>query len=359
MAMPEYMRVRQHLYNLVAKADGSELQIPTENELCRLFNVSRITVRGAIRGLVKDKFLIPRRGIGTFMNPAAIGQGVKRIPSVGLLTGDGRSAMGSFDPVLAKCALDSGLCFETLFVPESGDPERLVEMASSGVDAVIWSAPLGEECSRMIEALAASRMPFLAVDTERDYPPCNCDSVLADRAKRGVKLANQLHAKGHSSMLFVHNLTGNALQKALEVGSTHWSFCAQMGRLCGSKERSSDAISIVEFEQRLADGDTSLRRYSVLYSLADYAPYIMKALRRSGLSVPGDFSLLTYGEPDSRFFNGRKPAHIAYEKALREAMLDWMELRLLDGIHDGPFSKRVEMDIVEGDTLINNRMEGI
>ena len=69
MNMPEYMRVRMYLYNLIANSDGKELQIPSENDLCRLFEVSRITVRGAIQGLVQDKYLIPRRGIGTFMNP--------------------------------------------------------------------------------------------------------------------------------------------------------------------------------------------------------------------------------------------------------------------------------------------------
>ena len=68
MNMPEYMRVRLYLYNLRSKSDGKELQIPSENVLCRMFDVSRVTVRSAIQGLIRDKYLIPRRGIGTFIN---------------------------------------------------------------------------------------------------------------------------------------------------------------------------------------------------------------------------------------------------------------------------------------------------
>ena len=52
--IPEYMRVRKYLYSLVYNSDGTDLRIPPENELTRMFGVSRVTVRGAIHGLVDD-----------------------------------------------------------------------------------------------------------------------------------------------------------------------------------------------------------------------------------------------------------------------------------------------------------------
>ncbi|MBF3313892.1 GntR family transcriptional regulator, partial [Leptospira borgpetersenii serovar Hardjo-bovis] len=42
-------------------------QIPTESELCTLYNVSRITIRKAISDLVKDGVLIRWQGKGTFV----------------------------------------------------------------------------------------------------------------------------------------------------------------------------------------------------------------------------------------------------------------------------------------------------
>src|ERR1700744_1278020 len=45
-----------------------ERALPTEIELCDIYNVSRITVRRAIERLVATRLLYRRRGVGTFVN---------------------------------------------------------------------------------------------------------------------------------------------------------------------------------------------------------------------------------------------------------------------------------------------------
>lgn len=102
--MPEYMRVRKYLYNLISKCDGSDLRIPPENELTRIFGVSRVTVRGAIRGLVKDNLLITRRGLGTFINPDAQLRHSIQFPTIAVLKGDGRSVFAASDPRISIAA---------------------------------------------------------------------------------------------------------------------------------------------------------------------------------------------------------------------------------------------------------------
>ncbi len=62
---PLYMQIRQMLKNDIQSGKYQpEEQIPTEAELCEIYNVSRITIRKAIEELVKDGTLtrIPRRG---------------------------------------------------------------------------------------------------------------------------------------------------------------------------------------------------------------------------------------------------------------------------------------------------------
>lgn len=51
-------------------------QIPTEEELCKMYNVSKITVRQAINNLVSDGYLIKIQGKGTFV--------ASKLPVVGL-----------------------------------------------------------------------------------------------------------------------------------------------------------------------------------------------------------------------------------------------------------------------------------
>jgi GntR family transcriptional regulator len=50
---------------------GAGAQIPTENELCRHFGVSRITVRKAIDDLVREGWLVRQQGRGTFVDLSA------------------------------------------------------------------------------------------------------------------------------------------------------------------------------------------------------------------------------------------------------------------------------------------------
>jgi len=62
---PLYMQIRQMLKNDIQQGKYKpDEQIPTEAELCEIYNVSRITIRKAIEELVKDGTLtrIPRRG---------------------------------------------------------------------------------------------------------------------------------------------------------------------------------------------------------------------------------------------------------------------------------------------------------
>jgi GntR family frlABCD operon transcriptional regulator len=62
---PLYMQVRQMLKNDIQNGEYKpDEQIPTEAELCEIYNVSRITIRKAIEELVKEGALtrIPRRG---------------------------------------------------------------------------------------------------------------------------------------------------------------------------------------------------------------------------------------------------------------------------------------------------------
>ena len=62
---PLYMQIRQMLKSDIQQGKYKpDEQIPTEAELCEIYNVSRITIRKAIEELVKEETLtrIPRRG---------------------------------------------------------------------------------------------------------------------------------------------------------------------------------------------------------------------------------------------------------------------------------------------------------
>jgi len=70
--VPLYHQIEQLIRHRVAKnlyTPGS--QIPSEHELCRELKVSRITVREALRELVREGLLTKVQGKGTFVSPDA------------------------------------------------------------------------------------------------------------------------------------------------------------------------------------------------------------------------------------------------------------------------------------------------
>lgn len=65
--LPLYVQIRRHLHGLIARWDAASDRFYSEDELCRLFGVSRMTVRQAIQDLVDDGFLRRVKGLGTFV----------------------------------------------------------------------------------------------------------------------------------------------------------------------------------------------------------------------------------------------------------------------------------------------------
>jgi GntR family transcriptional regulator len=63
--LPLYAQIKQRLLALIATWDESDDRFFTDEQLCRRFGVSRLTVRQAVQSLVDDGFLVRARGTGT------------------------------------------------------------------------------------------------------------------------------------------------------------------------------------------------------------------------------------------------------------------------------------------------------
>jgi GntR family transcriptional regulator len=71
--VPLYYQLKQILLEQMKHAEVGAL-IPTETELCSIFNISRPTVRQAINELVTEGFLYRMKGKGTFISRPKISQ---------------------------------------------------------------------------------------------------------------------------------------------------------------------------------------------------------------------------------------------------------------------------------------------
>lgn len=56
-------------------------KIPSENELCQMYKVSRVTVRRALDELVQDDYIVRKQGLGTFVKEKALDQKLSKFYS--------------------------------------------------------------------------------------------------------------------------------------------------------------------------------------------------------------------------------------------------------------------------------------
>jgi len=348
LPMPEYMKVRSYIYNLIAKADGQNLLIPPENELCRIFGVSRITVRNAIKELVEEKYLIPRRGMGTFINPAKMHSDVENYHTIGVIIGDGQFAVNPWNPNIVQCITLSGMEFEPLYLPDSNDPATFIEIIKSGIDAVIWQgAAFFAGSMPYIEALKKNNIQLLLLDEKQTF---ECDRIVSLRGPRGAAVAEYMYERGHCNILFLHNDPSHFSEHHLVPDSTYSVFCRRMDELCGKKHRlgTERICSLMEFKKRLLGSNDIEAHFTALYSSAELMPLVTAALQAKGLKVPNDISYLAFGKPSGFFLQGLAVDYMDNVSLIQQAIYEWLNLRVNDGNLSGRFTRHVEMGIVPG-----------
>ncbi len=83
----DHQKLYLQLYNILKKKIESNewpvgSQIPTEDELCKIFNISRATVRTAILELVRQGYLKRQQGKGTFVFKSIISEGLTMLTNL-------------------------------------------------------------------------------------------------------------------------------------------------------------------------------------------------------------------------------------------------------------------------------------
>lgn len=344
IVMPEYMRVRKYLYNLISKCDGRDLRIPPENELTRIFGVSRVTVRGAISGLVKDHLLVTVRGLGTFINPDVLAHHSILFPTIACLKGDGRNVLSACDPRVAIAAKQTSVNDEQVFIPNSDAPERLLEILSNNISGVIWTNP-PPSVRPYLEAIREIGKPLLLLggDFSDEF-----DVIHDAKAERGILLADYVAARGHRHILYLHNYDSDQIDCPVDPAATAGAFARRIFELTG--EPFDGFLSLMAFEKMLTV--SGLGKYTLLYSDAGNVRPVMETLNRNNIRVPNDISYLCAWKPAPVFFPGLSPAYIDCDTNEINCIVEWILKKVID--HDDTQFHRLPCSIIyDGNTVKN------
>lgn len=302
--MPLYKIVMQEIENKIANGDwipGGKL--PTEIELEQIYNVSNITIRHALKGLV-DKGLISRvRGGGSYVQELPVsrtsteGQYTKRV--IGLLMPVNRNNGDMMDIV---CGI-SHYCFERGYllninnysdqtIQEGDFLNRLAEK-SAGIVYYPMNAQHSFEC---LYTLNCRHYPLVTLDqrvTDLDIP-----YVTSDNQAGAYEATQLLLKKGHRHICFVSTGTFATTVRdrfvgfcqALEEGGVSVNsnnYITNCPKALGGKAEEHDWLL-----SHLLDRPEPV---TAVLAINDYVAYeLIQAARRRNVQVPKDLSVIGF-----------------------------------------------------------------
>jgi LacI family transcriptional regulator len=182
-----------------------EGQLPGERKLTAMFGVSRGTVRAALAQLERDGLIVPVHGRGTLLRngaklPAATATRIGVISGqFGALGSDGAVNAGSYYGELLKGLIAAAAAAgQDLVVYGSGGPDRLVEIAGSGVSGLLLVAVTDVE---MLRRAAGTGLPSVLVDHVTEE--VEIDAVDIDSVGGASAAVRHLHELGHRDIAYI------------------------------------------------------------------------------------------------------------------------------------------------------------
>jgi len=301
MANGSGILIRQYAYDQARKNPGMEVKILSERDLCKIYDVSRPTVRKALDELVAEKVLIIHKGQGTFTNPHAFKESY--LPgsklSVGIIVGTGKHIV--YDRFFWGIISEAG----KVICDDFGDI-RLIQTAHDNAKAVdeimllnlnglLWIHPTKERLE-VIDILSKKGVPVICVNSIPDHE--NINYVSTDFYAAGQTAAKYLLKKGHKKILFTANPSVKSF-KQLYDGYKN-VFEKQNVDL-------DDRLTIIEDDEIISEINNLFRfkvEFTACFAIGSYFWTMVEALKMNcGKNFKEKYDLLTTYSSCDKFFD--------------------------------------------------------
>ena len=201
----DYMKIRQYVVAMTERDTSPQSMLPSMNELARHFGVTRMTVHKALKDLIKDKYLVTRKGIGTFINPEWVREkaGEDHPLFFGIVVGNGKHCLYDayycdWISALGKAVTAHPWSVKIINIT-SREPEDIAkEIKDSFVDGVIWLDPYDKNAQKALKLLRIDKFPAVAVQLQIDGVDC----VGVDWEMHAYEIGKELLKEGRRSVVF-------------------------------------------------------------------------------------------------------------------------------------------------------------
>jgi len=302
--LPLYKKIMQDLESKIAGGDWTpESKLPTEVELEQAFDVSNITIRHALKGLVEKGLITRVRGGGSFVNkfPSSDGQGEVPFAQkvVGLIMPVNRHNGDMMDIV---CGV-SQYCFKcgyllniNHFSDDTVKEEVMLERLAKKSTGIIYYP---QQFMRSFECMyALDRHCYPIVTVDQSVSELSIPYVTSDNFAGAYEATKFLLKKGHRKICFV-----SVFNYATTVRERFKGFCHAMEESGVSVTSDNYIISTPANDQNkdIAHDEILNQLLSrkepvtAVLTINDYVAYeLLQAASRKGVGVPDDLSIIGY-----------------------------------------------------------------
>ena len=320
---PLYRRIQQTMRGRIAQGDWDAGQpLPSRMQLCEEFGTTRVTMDKAIQELVREGLLRSAKGSGTF-----IGSGMKIASRAGIASRInaaprtlrlgitmGRAASNDMLENSGRENFYFGPLFQGIHDAIAGQPVEMVyahhdqfDYASfcreSALDGILVITPLLHELPTL-HALAATQTPFIAVGmSSHSLADAALPFVDTDNCQGASDAVQYLLELGHRRIAIVNLATSQA---------NHHDRLEGYRRTLAAADVPVDLrdlllyplYGLVRMDERIQDWLSPLLASGSLPTALFACDYFMaistiRVLRRNGLRVPEDISVVGFDDPFS------------------------------------------------------------
>lgn len=297
-------------------------RLPTEHELMKRFEVSRVTTNRALKMLMSDGLISRRAGAGTFVmgeepNGFEIST-LKRkpitrltrgligfvIPDVGV--GYGVRLVATAQQLLQEKGLTMALACS--YSDQSTEKEVIERLVSSGIDGLLIFPSDGEYYNDTILQLYIERLPMVIIDKQMSGMPL--PYVMSDNASGASALMGHLVELGHANIAFMSTpISGTS---SLQMRFDGYRQSLQDAGIPLNPDYRFDTIEFADTDddynevqiQRISDFLVDHREVTAVFA-ARYkiAEHVHAAALTMGIRVPEDLSIVCFDGPTLKPFH--------------------------------------------------------
>jgi len=215
--IPLYSQIRERLRACIL--DGTYLsngKLPSENEMVKTFEVSRITVRQALNDLQKEGLIFKIHGKGTFVARPKVVQKLVRVEGFGeAMLGAGRE---TFSLVLGTRLIRAGASISARLQLAEGTQvmeirrQRFLDRNPISLDVTYVPAAIG---TRLIKEDLAHRDVFEILDNDYGFA-LECAELKIDAIKADASLAQILAIEEGAAVMRIERLTFTSHERPID-----------------------------------------------------------------------------------------------------------------------------------------------